>query len=279
MNSCDAHTGTSTSVCTNNAHTNNVHTVPIPTGLPHPMHVQKGGVNELISVSDCGDLNELLVEYPEGSVFSKKIKNILNGHSKHLWRRVRQDGACFYRAYLFGILEHLARNPKDINKFLSLLKKSFTVVVESGFPQETIDDFFQEFVESVTSIEASPEGLETVHQMFKDNRTDFLVAYCRFLTSAHIRLNKEIFMPFIEGYPTVESFCLAEVDPMYVEAEQPQIIALSAEFDIPVEIIYLDQSILRDVPERYVFPEKRDPMVQLLYRPGHYDVVYLEPLV
>lgn len=44
------------------------------------------------------------------------------------------------------------------------------------------------------------------------------------------------------AYATVEEYCAHEVDPMWVEAEQLQISALTSITAIPVEIVYFDQS-------------------------------------
>jgi len=52
---------------------------------------------------------------------------------------------------------------------------------------------------------------------------------------------------------------------------QVQIIALTEMLGVPVAIEYLDAS---GTPSAVVFPEGSEPVVSLLYRPGHYDVLY-----
>jgi ubiquitin thioesterase protein OTUB1 len=65
------------------------------------------------------------------------------------------------------------------------------------------------------------------------------------------------------------------------------IVALTNLLQVGVRIAYLDQSAAAggggaaasagnssDAMAHYVFPEGATPRVQLLYRPGHYDVLY-----
>jgi len=180
---------------------------------------------------------------------------------------------------MFGILEYLASNKEKIGEFLKVIKCSRDRVAESGFTASTIEDFYQEFEGCVTTLQSKSSSVDTVEKMFEEGggeQGNYAVFYSRLLTSAHIRLHKEEFIPFIERYPSVETFCGAEVEPMHVEAEQLQLLALTRELDMPVEIVYLDQSNQGDYPALYIFPEGRVPCVRLLYRPGHYDLIYLD---
>lgn len=47
---------------------------------------------------------------------------------------------------------------------------------------------------------------------------------------------------------------------------------VSLQLDIPIRVEYLDQT--NSALNGHVFPEGREPLVHLLYRPGHYDVLY-----
>eukprot|EP00070_Physeter_catodon_P036469 XP_028343363.1 ubiquitin thioesterase OTUB1-like [Physeter catodon] len=87
-----------------------------------------------------------------------------------------------------------------------------------------------------------------------------------------MKLNSEMYLPFLTSYATVEEFCKHEVDPMWVAAEELQINALTAMTRVPVEIIYFDRSPGVN-PTHHVFPESQKPQIHLLYRPGHYDIL------
>jgi ubiquitin thioesterase protein OTUB1 len=60
---------------------------------------------------------------------------------------------------------------------------------------------------------------------------------------------------------------------MYRESDHIHIIALTAAINVPVSIIYLDRT---DQPETttHNFPEDAQPELYILYRPGHYDIIY-----
>lgn len=90
----------------------------------------------------------------------------------------------------------------------------------------------------------------------------------------------------------VDAFCRRYVDPMDEESDHIQIVALTDALRVPLRVVYLDRSgsggpvgdgatgIAPSTPavDMHDFaPEDtagREPAVHLLYRPGHYDVVY-----
>ena len=46
--------------------------------------------------------------------------------------------------------------------------------------------------------------------------------------------------------------------------------------DVIVRIVYLDRSVKDDI-STHDFPEESDtPAIHLLYRPGHYDLLYVK---
>lgn len=78
-------------------------------------------------------------------------------------------------------------------------------------------------------------------------------------------------------------FCRSCVEPMGEESDHVHIIALSDALGVPVRVVYLDQS--GDMNDKPVTVNKHDfipegmntavdPDVILLYRPGHYDILY-----
>lgn len=60
---------------------------------------------------------------------------------------------------------------------------------------------------------------------------------------------------------------------MYKEADHIHISALTGALGVPVGVVYMDRGEGSEVNE-HVFPEGSDPMIYLLYRPGHYDILY-----
>ena len=84
-------------------------------------------------------------------------------------------------------------------------------------------------------------------------------------------------------------FCRSSVEPMGEESDHVHIIALSDALGVPIRIVHLDGSIgdggknvevnFHDFVPAYALDtmsdeEKGKPSVVLLYRPGHYDILY-----
>lgn len=66
---------------------------------------------------------------------------------------------------------------------------------------------------------------------------------------------------------------MKEVEPMYKESDHIHIIALTNALSVPVGIIYLDRTD-QDEATPHNFPENSNPNIFILYRPGHYDIIY-----
>ena len=64
-----------------------------------------------------------------------------------------------------------------------------------------------------------------------------------------------------------------EVEPMYVECDHLHITALTSALGVPVRVQYMDRAEGGHV-NQHDFPEGAPPRIHLLYRPGHYDILY-----
>ena len=60
---------------------------------------------------------------------------------------------------------------------------------------------------------------------------------------------------------------------MYREADHLHISALTAALGVCVRVTYMDRTDGGQV-NQHDFPEGSIPQIHLLYRPGHYDIVY-----
>ena len=75
----------------------------------------------------------------------------------------------------------------------------------------------------------------------------------------------------------IEFFCQTEVEPLDKEADQIQIMALLNYLEVAIKILYLDANINSKEATTMVLPECAKPeeiKATLLYRPGHYDILY-----
>ena len=61
---------------------------------------------------------------------------------------------------------------------------------------------------------------------------------------------------------------------MYRESDHIHIIALTSALGVPVGIIYLDRTEQDNAPKVHCFPDDSQPSIFILYRPGHYDIIY-----
>lgn len=57
-------------------------------------------------------------------------------------RRTRPDGNCFFRAFTYANLERLLDNQDDFTSFYKLVENSKNSLVELGFPEFTVEDFY-----------------------------------------------------------------------------------------------------------------------------------------
>jgi len=63
-------------------------------------------------------------------------------------RRLRRDGNCFYRAFLFQIFEHFIINKEDeqYKKVIAVVEKSKKDLMEIGYDEIVIEDFHEVFL-------------------------------------------------------------------------------------------------------------------------------------
>lgn len=69
-------------------------------------------------------------------------------------------------------------------------------------------------------------------------------------------------------------FCHQEVEPMYKESDHIHIMAACAAMNTGVRVVYMDRGVNTSVTE-HDLPEGSTPSIHLLYRPGHYDILYV----
>mmetsp|Transcript_25309 Transcript_25309/g.70775 ORF Transcript_25309/g.70775 Transcript_25309/m.70775 type:complete len:297 (-) Transcript_25309:377-1267(-) len=247
-------------------------------------------------VGDLEELSALKAEYEAGSqVFVQKIESLAKQYSGV--RRARGDGNCFFRSFIFGYLENLiaTNNLTERDRILSCIKVMKANMLEHGFQELVIDDPLEILLELLTSIGVSDDPLTSeilVLKMREQGISDYIVLLLRLVVSCQIQRQREFFAPFIMGMSddclSVETFCEKHVEPMGVESDHIHIVAVQGVFQVPVRVAYLDNSMTAllgggnnsgdsmvtchdfipdDIPASA-------PTVHLLYRPGHYDILY-----
>ncbi|GBP87543.1 Ubiquitin thioesterase otubain-like [Eumeta japonica] len=231
-------------------------------------------------VGDLEPLSSLEQEYTEDPVYLLKVKDLFSKY-KYI-RRTRPDGNCFFRAFSYAYLEYLLTDKTEYEKFYEIAKTSKDTLVALGFSQFTVEDFYETFMEvlqrvgeeSGGTLEALEAARAELHDKFnKQGHSDYIVVYLRLITSGQLQTQQEFYQNFIEGSRTVTEFCRQEVEPMYKESDHIHIIALSNALNVGVRVKYMDRGEGSQVIA-HDFPEGKTPLVHLLYRPGHYDILY-----
>ena len=172
-----------------------------------------------------------------------------------------------------------------------------------GFPQFTVEDFHDTFVDNVerlcesaaaaagaassTTTASSPSAagsesssatkkmsVEELLGVFNDQGlSDYLIVFLRLITSGQLQKDADFYVNFVDGGRSVKDFCNQEVEPMSKESDHIHIIALATALDVSVAVEYMDRGA-GDQCVAHVFPEGTQPKIFLLYRPGHYDILY-----
>ncbi|KAK6922473.1 Peptidase C65, otubain [Dillenia turbinata] len=157
------------------------------------------------------------------------------------------------------------------------------------FKRTTLWLFLEQLDNVLQGTEDSISHEELVQRSRDQSVSDYVVMFFRFVTSGEIRKRSEFFEPFILGLTnaTVEQFCKSSVEPMGEESDHVHIIALSDALGVPIRVVYLDRSSCDkggvSLNHHDFVPasegtesssKSSNPIITLLYRPGHYDILY-----
>ncbi|CAN0180099.1 unnamed protein product [Ectocarpus sp. 6 AP-2014] len=232
------------------------------------------------------EVDALLPEY-EGNPkpgFRKGVQDL--GKRYSALRRVRGDGNCFYRSFLFGYLERLLQGIKsvgdantkammELSRLRQVVHDSKAALIALGYEEVALDDFWQTFLQELDALPNMEMGQLEINFREEAGPCEYIVWYCRMLTSGFLKLNADRFLPFLEHTVDMQDFCQREVEPMGKECEQIQIMGLCEHLNTPVKIEYLDGQDFSGQLGSITLPDTgAEAMVTLLYRPGHYDVLY-----
>ncbi|ORX89015.1 cysteine proteinase [Basidiobolus meristosporus CBS 931.73] len=232
----------------------------------------------LVNVDE--DILQLLAEYAAGSkIFQTKIQKLSAEYDRI--RRCRGDGNCFFRAFAYSWYENimLANDPDLLNEARQLLLKTSDLLKDANFEPLAYEDFYDVALETLDSL--PQQNSSTLLSIFQtDHISNAIVVHFRFITSAYLKLHAEEYLPFIDYAGSMDQFCSHYVEAMGMESDQIHIIALTKVLDTPVQVVYLDGSNNTDSVVFHNFEvdhtesalSKRS--LVLLYRPGHYDILY-----
>eukprot|EP00899_Mesostigma_viride_P012898 jgi/Mesvir1/21609/Mv04035-RA.2 len=167
-------------------------------------------------------------------------------------------------------------------------------LLSQGFQELTFEDMLEEYVELLERVTGQfskprPSEEELLAICRDQNISQGVVMLLRFMTSCELQLHADFFAPFLEE--PVEMFCRSHVEVMSEESDNVHIIALVNAIKVPIRVVYLSNAAGTDSePEANhhdFHPTLEDaflteapplaesvPKITLLYRPGHYDILY-----
>lgn len=245
----------------------------------------------LVGVYEQGFM-ALLQSYEHNESFLPHIDHL--EHTFSGWRPCLGDGNCFFRAFLCQYLDHLITiyrsNPQVIQAHTELhvaIRKTFQ---SAGFELFVLEDFIKMY-DDLVSLLLSPisNQQEILLSHLNDPEiSNALVVYLRMIASAYLRMHPDQYEPFLAAVsPSITSislYCSHHVEAFGKESDDLSVTALVNALSASVRITALDAS--HPLPQQYSFDPDQplapsNPLsaiqIQLLYRPGHYDILYTAP--
>ncbi|KAI5467970.1 peptidase C65 Otubain-domain-containing protein [Mariannaea sp. PMI_226] len=211
------------------------------------------------------------------------------------YRRIQGDGNCGWRAIGFSYFEKLIESG-DQDKVEGEIARlmSFEPMLRNVGGYEYFDDFAEEMLNLLREISQSMENLSMAHLLLLERWNDAsitasIIYYLRLLAATYLKANAATYDPFLaEVNGGVTGYCSQTIEMVDREIEHLGIVALVNTLlepvDFVLQIVYLDRSPGSQA-NTYRFPESANnqdianlgPIVYLLYRPDHYDILYRAP--
>ena len=227
-------------------------------------------------ISDELPISKLTEEYKSNEEYLKSIENISKKYKTY--RKVRRDGNCFYRSFIYRLFEHACiKNDKIFfEKIKQKIIESKTLTEKNGYEWAVVQDFYEiflkEFTECFNSLSSGIIPREYLDKLFSDNeKGNYLIYFIRFCLAAYLKENKENYKSYIEI--DFDEWIRKEVEAIDHVADQIQIMACVNYFNVGIKIEYLNKF----KNEVVKLPENKPDnefFIYLLFSPGHYDILY-----
>ena len=240
--------------------------------------IRESEVNIRPLISARRPIDDLVEEYADSENINFLLKIGQIGEASGALRRTRGDGNCFFRAFSFALVEAIGALSAERRGEISIY---FRETIEqllraAGFDRMAYEDFYDELFLSIDDTARHSGDWLADEWISQPHRSHSLVVLLRLVASAYLRAHAEDYEPFLlESECTdMTQYCQRHVECLGVESDQIHIIALSKALRVDVEIAYLDGNV--GPLDRIQFKPGAPSLlgVQMLYRPGHYDLLY-----
>ncbi|KAF3768548.1 cysteine proteinase, partial [Cryphonectria parasitica EP155] len=206
-------------------------------------------------------------------------------HTYSHYRPVKGDGNCGWRAIgfcYFELLIHTGSREVVQGEQLRLSQLNDFLVNSGGYDPVMFMDFVEETLQLFQNIADNIHNPAAAHTIladtFNDDGSMGVLYHLRLLAASWLKGNREQYDAWCET--GIEGYCMSMLEPPDREIEELGIVLLVEVLLRPIgfvlQIAYLDRSAGTEV-NTHRFPESGDdggPFIHLLYRPGHYDILY-----
>ncbi|KAL8998844.1 MAG: hypothetical protein Q9169_002182 [Polycauliona sp. 2 TL-2023] len=194
----------------------------------------------------------------------------------------------FLRALAFGYFEALLQtaDPTRILGEVARLTSLNNVLDEVGYARDIYEDFTDVTLdllkETAATLPVHDDGAALLASFNDASVCNAIIMHFRLVTSAWMKTNGDSYIHYIENQ-SIQDYCSTHIEPHVVEIDN---LGLSACIDaimkpagIAVQVLYLDRSPGEQVNQIDWAAEPNAPYsglstIRLLYRPGHYDILY-----
>lgn len=234
-------------------------------------------------IGDRLPIDVLVTEYAQAdATFVVKTTGLAATHTSY--RAVKGDGQCGWRATVFSYYEILLTS-RDIGlveaekiRFQSFQDMMKMVGIDYDIIVDMFDYTWELFDKIANAIRNNIWDDNVILEEMNDSvKSDSIVYHFKMVTSAFMQLRAEDYEPFLEM--SVAEYRVARIDPTNQEIDQIGLQVLTDAVinaaGFALEVLYLDRSMGEEVtPHQFVHPSNGKPTIRLLYRPGHYDIIY-----
>ncbi|EEY16202.1 ubiquitin thioesterase OTUB1 [Verticillium alfalfae VaMs.102] len=209
------------------------------------------------------------------------------------YRPVQGDGNCGWRAIGFSYFEHLvfAGDPDKMSQELARLTSLNNYIANvGGYDFELFEDMVHETLSLIKDladvVTDSATAMALLMTRFNDAQcSNAIVYHLRLLAGSWLKGNSNDFEPFLVGSGGLLQWCNENIEVPDREIDHIGITLLANILLKPIgfvlEITYLDrtpgsQANVYRLPEEATGqdPANLGPIIYLLYRPAHYDILY-----
>jgi len=241
------------------------------------MQIRQEVLDTQMLVSPKKESSRLLQEYDavKSPEYHSKAKEVIAKFS-HI-RPIRGDGSCFYRAFIVAYLEKNFNNRDELLRFKAAIDHWKGQLKNLGYGDYVEEDLCTAMRRLVDSILDKTRGPNEFFAMMNDvYYAAYYIALLRHLCSAFLVVNQHLYMPFLpDEYNTMEDFVAEEIETVNREVDHLGITALVNAMAIPIRIEYMDRGArLQHIDFKPDDMPDAEPHILLLYRPGHYEILY-----